>query len=143
MQHKECGTDTFYRSRSGIDYTKEDFTRSGQRYDLIIDNVGNHSVSDYKRVLAPNGRCVVIGFSSLSHLMQVMFLGTWVSKTESKKIGFVATKINRDDLLLMRNLIESTAVKPVIDRCYPLSEAADTIWYLEEGHARGKIIITM
>ena len=120
-----------------IDYTKEDFTQNGQRYDLIFDAVGNRSVSDYRRALSPNGICAVAGFTSLSRLFQVMFLG-------GKKIGLMETaKANKKDLLFIRELLESGKVVPVIDRAYPLSEVPEAIRYLEGGHARGKVVITV
>lgn len=127
-----------------IDYTREDFTKNGQRYDLIYDAVGNRSVSDYKRALNAQGICVVAGFTTLSHLFQVIILGAWVSKTGSQKIGLmgVAKSINTD-LAFIKGLLEAGKVVPVIDRCYPFNETAAAIRYLEEGHARGKVIITM
>jgi NADPH:quinone reductase-like Zn-dependent oxidoreductase len=120
-----------------IDYTKEDFTQNGQRYDLIFDAVGNRSVSDYRRALSPDGICAVAGFTSLSRLFQVMFLG-------GKKIGMMETaKANKKDLLFIRELLEAGKVVPVIDRAYPLSEVPEAIRYLEGGHARGKVVITV
>ena len=99
-----------------IDYTKEDFTRNGQRYDLIFDAVGNRSVSDYQRALSPNGICAVAGFTSLSRLFQFMLLG-------GKKVGLMETaKGNKKDLLSIKELLDSGKVVPVIDRAYPLSE---------------------
>ncbi len=127
-----------------IDYTQADFTKNGQRYDLIFDAVGNRSVSDYKRALSPNGICAVAGFTTLSRLFQVIFLGAWVSKTGSKKIGMMQTaKPNQKDLAFLKELLEAGKVVPVIDRRYPLREVADAIRYLEAGHARGKVIITV
>ncbi|HXV43560.1 MAG TPA: NAD(P)-dependent alcohol dehydrogenase [Anaerolineae bacterium] len=127
-----------------IDYTQEDFTQNGQRYDLIFDAVGNRSVSDYQRALSPNGICAVAGFTTLSRLFQVIFLGAWVSKTGSKKIGQMETaKPNKKDLIVIKELLETGKVVPVIDRTYPLSEVAEAIRYLEEGHARGKVVITV
>ena len=127
-----------------IDYTKEDFTQNGQRYDLIFDAVGNRSVSDYQRALSPNGICAVAGFTTLSRLFQVIFLGAWVSKTGSKKIGQMETaKPNKKDLIVIKELLETGKIVPVIDRTYPLSETAEAIRYLEEGHAKGKVIITV
>ena len=120
-----------------IDYTKEDFTRNGRRYDLIFDAVGNRSVSDYRRALSPNGICSVAGFTSLSRLFQVMFLG-------GKKIGLMETaKGNKKDLLFIKDLLEAGKVVPVIDRRYPLREVAEAIRYLEAGHAQGKVVITI
>src|SRR5215216_5378873 len=120
-----------------IDYTQEDFTRNGQRYDLIFDAVGNRSVSDLNRALNPNGICAVAGFTSLSRLFQVMFLG-------GKKIGLMETaKGNKKDLLFIKDLLEAGKVVPVIDRRYPLREVAEAIRYLEAGHAQGKVVITI
>ncbi|MBN1202814.1 MAG: NAD(P)-dependent alcohol dehydrogenase [Anaerolineae bacterium] len=128
-----------------VDYTQEDFTRTGQRYDLIFCAVGNRSASAYKRALNPNGRCVVTGFTTLAHLIvQVVLLGSWVSRTSNKKIGLMGVaQPNQQDLLVIKNLLETGKVAPVIDRRYPLSETADAIRYLEAGHARGKVIITV
>jgi len=118
-----------------IDYTREDFTRTGQRYDLIFDAVGNRSVSDIQRALSPNGICAVAGFTSLSLLFQVMLLG-------GKKIGLMETaKGNKKDLLILKELLEAGKVVPVIDRTYPLREVPEAIRYLETKHARGKVVI--
>jgi NADPH:quinone reductase-like Zn-dependent oxidoreductase len=120
-----------------IDYTQQDFTQTGQRYDLIFDAVGNRSVSDYKRALSPNGICSVAGFTTLSRLFQVMLLG-------GKKIGMMETaKANKKDLASIKELLEADKVVPVIDRRYPLSETAEAIRYLEEGHAQGKVVIAV
>ena len=120
-----------------IDYTREDFTNNGQQYDLIYCAVGNRSVSDYQRALSPNGICSVAGFTSLSRLFQIMLLG-------GKQIGLMETaKGNKKDLLFIKELLEAGKVVPVIDRCYPLSEIADAIGYLEAGHAQGKVVITV
>ena len=120
-----------------IDYTKEDFTQTGQRYDLIFDAVGNRSVSDLKRALSPNGICSVAGFTSLSRLFQVMLLG-------GKKVGLMETAYsNKKDLLFIKDLLEAGKVVPVIDRSYPFSETPEAIRYLEKGHAQGKVVITV
>lgn len=127
-----------------IDYAKEDFTRDGQRYDLIFDAVGNRSVSDYQRALSPNGICAVAGFTTMSRLFQVILLGAWVSKTGSKKIGLMKTASpNKEDLLFIKELLEAGKIVPVVDRTYPLSEVPEAIGYLETGHARGKVVITL
>ena len=128
-----------------IDYTKEDFTRNGQQYDLIYDAVGNRAASDYKRALSSNGRCVVAGFTTLSHMfIQVMFLGSLHSMFGNKKIGTMGTAHpNKDDLNVIKDLLESGKVQPVIDRCYPLSETPEAIRYLETSRARGKVIINV
>ncbi|MGB2862328.1 MAG: NAD(P)-dependent alcohol dehydrogenase [Sedimentisphaerales bacterium] len=127
-----------------IDYTQEDFTKHGQHYDLIYDAVGNRSVSDYKRALRPRGTCVITGFTTMSRLFQHMLLGPLMSMSGSKKIGMQpVAKPNRKDLVFLKELLEAGKVKPVIDRRYPLSETAEAIRYLEKGHARGKVVITM
>src|SRR6266571_1809738 len=127
-----------------IDYTREDFTKNGQRYDLIFDAVGNRSVSDFKRALSPNGICAVAGFTTLPHLFQVIVLGAWVSRTGSKKIGLMETASpNKKDLLFIKELLEAGKVVPVIDRTYPVSEVPEAIRYLEAGHAKGKVVITL
>ena len=125
-----------------IDYTQEDFTKNGQSYDLIFDAVANHSVSDYKRALSPGGICAIAGFSTLFHMFQIMLVGSWVSKTGSKKIGGMGTaKPNKKDLVFIKELLEAGKVVPVIDRRYPLNEVSEAIRYLEERHARGKVVI--
>jgi NADPH:quinone reductase-like Zn-dependent oxidoreductase len=127
-----------------IDYTQEDFTKNGQRYDLIFDAVGNRSVSDFKRALSPNGMCAVAGFTTLPHLFQVLVLGSWVSRTGRKKIGQMETaKPNKKDLLFIKELLEAGKVVPVIDRRYTLREVPEAIRYLEAGHAKGKVVITV
>ncbi len=126
-----------------IDYTQKDFTQNGQLYDLILDNVGNRSVTDYKRVLSPKGICVVIGYSSPALLFQVMFLGSLISMTGSMKIGMLMPEENRTDLVVLKELLEASKVVPVVDRRYPLSEVPEAIRYLEKGHARGKVVITV
>jgi NADPH:quinone reductase-like Zn-dependent oxidoreductase len=127
-----------------IDYTQEDFTRNGQSYDLIYDAVGNRSVAAYRRALKPQGTCVIAGFTTLPRLFEHVVVGTLVSKTGNRKIGLMGvSKPNQKDLLVMKELLEAGKVVPVIDRRYPLSETADAIRYLEAGHARGKVIITV
>ena len=126
-----------------IDYTQEDFTGSGQRYDLILAVNGYHPILDYRRALSPRGICVVAG-GSLAQVFQALLLGPLVSRTGSKQIGFqgIATT-PQADLLVIKNLLEAGKIIPVIDHCYPLSETAEAIRYLVEEHARGKVVITM
>lgn len=127
-----------------IDYTQEDFTQNGERYDLILDAVGNRTVSDYRRALNPDGTCVVVGFTTLAHLFQVLFLGKWASRTGRQKVALMGSaKPNQEDLLYFKELLETGKVVPVIDRCYPLSETTEAICYLEQGHAQGKVVITV
>ena len=128
-----------------VDYTQEDFTKNEQqRYDLIFDAVGNRSVSDYKRALKPGGTCAVAGFSSMSRMFEHSALGPLMSKTGNKKVGGMGmAKINQNDLVFLKQLVETQKVRPVIDRRYPLSETADAIRYLEAGHAQGKVVISV
>lgn len=128
-----------------IDYTQEDFTTTGQRYDLIFCTVGNRSASAYARALAPNGICAIAGFTTMAHFfLQTLILGTWVSMTSNKKVGSMGiAQPNQADLTALNTLLEAGKVTPVIDRRYPLAQTAEAIAYLEEGHARGKVIITV
>jgi len=125
-----------------IDYTQEDFTRNGQRYDLILAVNGYHSISAYKRALHPEGVYVMTGGSN-AQLFQAMLLGPLVSRTGRQKMGNSAHKPNQKDLMFMKELLEASKVKPVIDRRFPLRDVADAIRYLEAGHAQGKVVITV
>jgi len=125
-----------------IDYTQEDFTRNRQQYDLILAVNGYRSISDYKRALSPTGTYVMSG-GDTAQMMEAMFLGLWMSRKGSRKMGNLAAKPSQKDLIFVKELLETGKVVPVIDRCYPLSEVADALRYLEEGHAYGKIVITV
>jgi NADPH:quinone reductase-like Zn-dependent oxidoreductase len=125
-----------------IDYTQEDFTQNGQRYDLILAANGYHPISDYKRALSPNGIYVMTG-GSMAQMTEAMFQGPWISMTGSQKMGNMNLKPNKNDLVFMKELIEAGKVKPVIDRCYPLNEVPEALRYLDEGHAQGKVVITV
>ena len=125
-----------------IDYTKEDFTQSGQQYDLILAANGYHSLSAYKRALTPRGIYIMAG-GSKAQIFQAMLLGPWMSKSGGKKMGGVSAKPNQEDLVFVKGLLEAGKVVPVIDRRYPLGKTADALRYLGEGHARGKIVITV
>jgi len=124
-----------------IDYTKEDFTKNGQCYDLILDVAAYHSIFDYKRALNPKGIYVMVG-GSMARAFQLQFLGPWIAMTESKKMGILMHKPNKD-LAFMKELFEAGKVVPVIDRRYPLSEVSDALRYFGEGHAKGKVVITV
>jgi len=127
-----------------VDYTREDFTRNGQQYDLIYDSIGNRSVLDYRRALKPQGICVIAGFTSMWRLFEHMILGPLVSKRGDKKVGMMGiSNANKEDLLVIKELLETGKVVSVIDRRYPLSETAEAIRYLETLHARGKVIINV
>jgi NADPH:quinone reductase-like Zn-dependent oxidoreductase len=125
-----------------IDYTREDFTRNGRQYDLIYDAIGNRSVFDYRRALGPDGVCVIAGFTSMTRLFEHMLLGPLLTRNSDKKVSMMGiSNANKEDLLFIRELLETGKVIPVIDRCYPLPETAEAIRYLEQGHARGKVIV--
>ena len=125
-----------------IDYTKEDFTRNGQQYDLILAANGYHSLSAYKRALTPKGTYVMAG-GSTAQIFQAMLMGSWMSETGGKQMRAGMAKRNQKDLAFLKELVEAGKVVPVIDRCYPLSEAAEALRYLGEGHAQGKVVITV
>jgi NADPH:quinone reductase-like Zn-dependent oxidoreductase len=129
-----------------IDYTREDFTKMGQRYDLFLDCVGNHSLLACRRVLNPKGIYVPVGGTSgpwmigpLARALATLVLSWFVSQ---KLVKFFLARSNKDDLGIMREFMESGKVTPVIDRRYSLSEVPEAIRYLEEAHARGKVVIT-
>jgi NADPH:quinone reductase-like Zn-dependent oxidoreductase len=127
-----------------IDYTQEDFTKNGMTYDLIIDNVGNRTVSDLRRALTPQGNCVIVGFTSLSLLFQGMVIGPLTSRDGGQKVGTMGmADVNRKDMESLKELLESGKIASVIDRCYTLSESPEALRYLETGHARAKVVITV
>lgn len=125
-----------------IDYTREDFTRSGQQYDLILAANGNRSIFDYRRALSPRGIYVMAG-GKPAQLFQALLLGPWLSLAGDKKMGALTSKPNQKDLLLLKELLETGKIKPVIDQRYPLSEVPEAIRYVEAGHAKGKVVITV
>src|SRR5438105_949105 len=131
-----------------IDYTKEDFAKGPERYDVILDNVPNHSLSECRRILNPNGKYVMIGgggpndsrwIGPFGRVIKTMVLSRFVSQ----KMGMMMADTNQNDLTILADMMQSGKVKPVIDRTYKLSELPAAIAYLEEGHARGKVIITV
>ena len=126
-----------------IDYTQEDFTRNGRQYDLIVDIAANRSVSDYTRALKSPGIYVVAGFSTMLHMIRAQVRGSWASRTGRKKFARFLAHVNQKDLLLLKEMLETGQVVPVIDRCYPLGEVAQAIRHLEGGHPRGKVVVTV
>jgi NADPH:quinone reductase-like Zn-dependent oxidoreductase len=127
-----------------IDYTKEDFTTGPERYDLIIDNVGNRSLAEYRRVLTRNGSLVIVGGPSensflgpLTGLLKAALTSPFVHQ----KMIFILAQANKDDLDVLRDMMQTGKLTPVIDKRYKLSETAQAIGYLEQGHARGKVIV--
>lgn len=125
-----------------IDYTKEDFTQKAECYDLILGVNGYHPISAYKRALSPNGIFVHVGGSG-TQMFQVMARGPWISMTGSKKMGSMLQRSNQKDLIYMKELLEAGKVRPVIDRRYKLSELPEALRYFDEGHAQGKVVITV
>ena len=123
-----------------IDYRHEDFTRNGQRYDLILDVKTNRSISDYLRALSPNGIYVTVG-GSMARLFQALLMWPWISMATSKRIGIVSLKPNKD-LAYMKELFEAGKVIPVIDGPYRLSEVPEAFRRFEEGRHKGKVVIT-
>jgi len=128
-----------------IDYNKEDFTNSAQRYDLILDNVGNHSMLENRRILNPKGKYIMVGGPSgrwidpLPRVLNAFVLSRFVSQ----EMGMFLAELNKEDLTTLGDLMQAGKVKPVIDRQYKLSEVPEAIRYLEKGHARGKVVITL
>jgi NADPH:quinone reductase-like Zn-dependent oxidoreductase len=128
-----------------IDYTREDYTESGQHYDLIIDNVGNHSLTANRRVLTPEGILVMIGGPKGNWLAPLMapVKALMLSPFVGQELIFLLARMNEEDLAILGDLMKTGKVTPVIDRRYPLSEVAEAIRYSEKGHARGKIIVNL
>src|SRR5438067_6991056 len=131
-----------------IDYTKEDFTKTGQRYDVILDNVGTQPLLSFRRALIPKAKYVMIGgggpndqglIGPLFRPIKAMLLSPFVSQ----EMGMFMADTNQKDLAVLADLMQSGKVKPVIDRTYKLSEVPAAIAYLEQGHARGKVVITV
>ena len=131
-----------------VDYTKEDFAKSGQRYDVILDNVPNHSLSECRGVLTPKGKYVMIGgggpndsrwVGPFGRVIATMLLSPFVSQ----EMGMMMADVSQKDLTILSDLMQAGKVTPVIDRRYKLSEVPEAIRYLEEGHARGKVVITL
>jgi NADPH:quinone reductase-like Zn-dependent oxidoreductase len=126
-----------------IDYRREDFTRNGKRYDLILGVNGYHPILDYRRALSPGGRYVAIG-GSMPQILQGILMGPVLSLVGSKKMGFMGiARTNQKDLIFVRDLVEAGNVAPVIDRIYPLREAAAAFRYLTGEHAAGKVVFAV
>jgi NADPH:quinone reductase-like Zn-dependent oxidoreductase len=128
-----------------IDYTQADFTKQGQRYDLILAVNGYHVIFAYRRALHPTGRYVLVGASSHLNqaLLQALLLGPVLSRMGSQSMGFVMMDLPQADLVVIKDLLEAGKIVPVIERRYPLREVALAIQYLEAGHAKGKVVITV
>ena len=131
-----------------IDYTKEDFAKSTERYDLMLDNVPNHALSECRQILKPQGRYVMIGgggpndgrwIGPFVRVIEAMLTGPFVSQ----EMGMMMANSNKEDLTILANLMDSKKVTPVIDRQYKLSEVPDAVRYVETGRARGKVVIAV
>jgi NADPH:quinone reductase-like Zn-dependent oxidoreductase len=132
-----------------IDYTKEDFTKTDQRYDMIYDLVGNHGFSERRKILTPNGICVLAGIGGAGAHPETMgrivgnFWNAFLSNFTRQKFVFYIAKLTKEDFGVLRDLMQSGKVSPVIDRTYKLNQTADAVRYMEEGHARGKVVVTI
>jgi len=125
-----------------IDYTQEDFTQNGRRYDLILDAAAYRSISDYRHSLSPQGNYILVG-GSTTQLLQVMVMGPWLSRKGGQRFGTFVKQSTQQDLAFVKDLLEAGKVVPAIDRRYPLPEVPDAIRYLEKGRARGKVVISV
>ena len=128
-----------------VDYTREDFTRSGKRYDLLFDVAGSRSWSEYRRVLKPDATVVIVGgprtplIGPLSHVIKMKL----ASLRSSRKVVFFVASFKREDFMALKDLLETGKVKPFVERTYPLTQIADAMQYLGTGHAQGKIVLTL
>ena len=130
-----------------IDYTAEDFTRNGLRYDVLLDIAGSHSLSECRRVLERNATYVLVGASAIQHSSSWRALSRFAtvrfeSVGASQKVAMYITKMTQSDLEVLRDLLVAGKVTPVIDRCYDLSDVSEAFRYFEEGHAKGKIVVS-
>lgn len=125
-----------------IDYTKEDFTEKGQKYDLILGVNGHHPITAYKRSLNEDGTFIHVGGSG-SQMFQTMTFGSWFSLTGKKKMSTLLQRQKQEDLIYMKELIEAGKVRPVVDKTFKLSELKEAFNYFENGHAQGKVVITI
>jgi NADPH:quinone reductase-like Zn-dependent oxidoreductase len=132
-----------------IDYTKEDFTKTDERYDMIYDLVGNHGFSERRKILKANGICVLAGIGGAGKQPETWgriggnFWNAFLSNFTNEKFVFYITKLTKEDFNVLRDLMEGGKVTPIIDRTYQISETQDAVRYLEEGHARGKVVLTI
>ena len=125
-----------------IDYTKENFTETEQKYDLILGVNGHHPITAYKRSLHANGTFIHVGGSG-TQMFQTMTLGSWFSLTGSQKMSSLLQRQNQKDLIYIKELLEAGKIKSVIDKTFKLSEVVEAFKYFEQGHAQGKVVITV
>jgi NADPH:quinone reductase-like Zn-dependent oxidoreductase len=129
-----------------IDYTREDFTKTNRRYDLIFDAIGNRGMLACGRILNPGGALVVVGAPAGRWMLGAISRGStapWLSRFANRKLTMIMAKVDKEDLATMSDLLQSAKITPVIDRRYPLSQLPEAIRYSEQGHARGKVVINM
>jgi NADPH:quinone reductase-like Zn-dependent oxidoreductase len=132
-----------------IDYTKEDFTKTDERYDMIYDLVGNHGFSERQKILKPNGICVLAGIGGAGNHPETWgriggnFWNAFLSNFSNEKFIFYIAKLTKDDFNVLRELMETGKVSPVIDRTYKLNQTVDAVRYMEQGHARGKVVVVI
>ena len=124
-----------------IDYRQTNYTRTGQKYDLIIDLVAHHSAFDYRRAITPTGRYLMVG-GSMGSLLNVLVLGGLMTLTSQQKVGILAHQVNSADLAHVAELCAAGTITPIIDKQFPLEQTADALRYMGNGHAKGKIVIT-
>lgn len=125
-----------------VDYTQEALGGDGRRYDLVIDNVGNLEMADFRRLLNPNGIAVIIGFETMRRMLRNLFYGTWRSKTSGQTISIINAIVNHDDLRFITSLIEDKKLKPVIDKQYRFDELPDAMGALGKKRTRGKLVVS-
>ncbi len=125
-----------------VDYTREDFTKSGKQYDLILDLIAHRSVFACQRALRPNGTYFFVG-GSVAIIFQILLLGPWIKRTTAKNIRILAVPQNRKDLISIKELCEAGKIVPIIDRRYSLSEVPEALRYVGEGRAKGKVVIVV
>jgi NADPH:quinone reductase-like Zn-dependent oxidoreductase len=128
-----------------VDYTQEDFAQGPERYDIVLDNVGNRSLADLRRVMQPKGTLVIVGGQKGDWIAPMMGVikATIVANFVDQKMGFFIARLDHDDMKLLGELMQNGQMTPVIDRRYPLSEAAKAMEYLEAGRARGKVVVSL
>lgn len=125
-----------------IDYIREDFSQNGRQYDLIFAANGNRSLTDYERALTPTGIYVMAGGTN-AQMFQAIFFGRLKSKAGGRTMKIFLASSSPADLAIVKDWIEAGKLKPVMDRCYPLEQTAEAMRYLEAGHAKGKIVVTV
>ncbi|MCB8947873.1 MAG: NAD(P)-dependent alcohol dehydrogenase [Ardenticatenaceae bacterium] len=126
-----------------IDYTKETVASSGQKYDLVLDNVGNLTASQFRQLLKPQGIGVMVGFTTIRRMIGNLLAGRWWARRGGPSLGSMLAHPNKEDMLLLHDLLAEGVIKSVIDRSYPLAETAVAIRYLETGRAQGKVVVSL